>query len=360
MSLINTFRLHWGDIPDGTSIAHSVRVPIGCYEGKLAAAPKLTERTCTQPPSGAVDGRNSGSPETDGPSARETLAITNEVPGTRIQLRAGAVLVVIFQLAYLVENFSSFPATRGLHLLNVFVGLMAFVATFTDLVRRHWREGCVAVCVILILSTTRIGIDSRAFTPLFISIVLLVIGVGTLAPWEGGWQASIGWVGIICFAILEAMVPARDPQLFLHWISLLLVVAVAQANTRLQKGYRRQIAEKIAALETHHRELRNQMELSDSLAKQRETALHRLAERESTLRQIFDSSLDVIVATRYSDGAYVRVNQQFGQVTGYAPEEVLGVPSSQTGLWTDLEGAPSSSANSSTTDVYGTWSRASA
>ena len=118
----------------------------------------------------------------------------------------------------------------------------------------------MTICVTLILSTTRIGIDSRTFEPLFISIVVLLIGVGTLAPWESGWQATIGWVGMVCFYILESSVPGRDPHAFMHWIGLLMVVAVAQANSRLQKGYRRQIAEKIEALEAHHRELRNQMD----------------------------------------------------------------------------------------------------
>ena len=249
-------------------------------------------------------------------------------------------LIIIFQLGYLAEDYATTPAifaaTRDLHILNVLIGVLAFGATFTALVRRHWRAICVTICVSLILSTTRIGIESRAFAPLFISIVVLLIAVGTLAPWEGRWQATIGWVGLVCFYLLESSVPGRDPHAFVHWIGLLMVVAVAQANSRLQKGYRRQIADKIAALEAHHRELRNQMEIGDRLAKEREAASQRLAERESTLRKIFDSSLDIIVATRFSDGAYVRVNQQFTTVTGYAPEEALGFPSSHIGLWTDL------------------------
>src|SRR5208283_1301764 len=101
----------------------------------------------------------------------------------------------------------------------------------------------------------KIGIDSGAFEALFISIVALVIGVGTLAPWEGGWQVSIGWIGIVGFYLLEAALPGLDPHAFIHWIGLLMVVSVAQTNTRLQKNHRHQIAEKIAALEAHHREL---------------------------------------------------------------------------------------------------------
>ncbi len=169
----------------------------------------------------------------------------------------------------LVFSPGVYGVTRDLHLLNILIGVLAFAATFTPLVPRYWRGTCVTICAGLITSSTRIGIDAGTFEPLFISIVALAIGVGTMAPWEGAWQASIGWIGIVCFYLLELNLPGRDPHAFLHWIGLLVVVSVAQANTRLQRDYRRQIAEKIAALQAHHRELRNQMAISESLASER-------------------------------------------------------------------------------------------
>jgi PAS domain S-box-containing protein len=304
----------------------------------LAAAPKFTEDASSQR---QWDPSDRSRPEAD-VTARDTLAATHEANlDSRLLLRAGAVLIVLFQVCYTFEDFASSPATfsttRDLHLFNVLIGVLAFASTFTGLVPRFWREACVAICAALLASTTKIGIDSKNFEPLFISIVALVVGVGALAPWEGGWQASIGWIGIICYYALEFRRPGLDPHAFMHWMGLLMVVAVAQANTRLQKSYRRQIAEKIAALQTHHRELRNQMAIGESLARERESALQRLAEREATLREIFDSALDVIVVTRYSDGAYVRVNEQFSKITGYEPEDVIGVPATESGLWIDFE-----------------------
>lgn len=255
-------------------------------------------------------------------------------------LRAGAIPLILFELAYTAQHLLSAPAafreTEGLHILSIAIGIVALAATFTPLMQKFWREECVAVCAALMVSTTAIGVASGTFEPLFVSIVAMVVAVGTLAQWEAGWQASIGWIGIACFYVLETQRPDLDPHAFMHWLGLFTVVALAQANTRLQKNYRQQIAETIAALETHHREMHDQMTISEQLADERESALHRLAEREATLREIFDSALDVIVVTRYSDGAYVRVNEQFSRVTGYSAEDVVGIPASESGLWADL------------------------
>ncbi len=205
----------------------------------MAAAPKFTEGasgpSLSEGPNAAISGSEIR------PDGRDTLS--NSYDGNlnaRLMLRAGALLIVIFQLAYMAEDFASssatFPATRGLHLFNIVVGVLTFVATFTPLVPRYWRETCVTICAVLILSTARMGVDTRTVEPLFISIVALVIGVGTLAPWEGGWQASIGWVGVISFYLLESSLPGRDPHAFMHWIGLLMVIAVAQAQYPAAEG----------------------------------------------------------------------------------------------------------------------------
>jgi two-component system sensor histidine kinase/response regulator len=306
----------------------------------LAAAPKLTETGSSSQASATLP---SATEAADSPVPEESAGrLTRSVSIDRLRLlRFGAIPLVLFEVAYAVEHSLSSPAgfsaTAGLHLFNIAVGICAYAATFTQLVRRFWREACVAVCAGLMMSTTKIGIDTGTFEPLFVSIVALVVAIGTLAQWEAGWQAPIGWIGIACFYVLEWQRPNLDPHPFMHWLGLFTIVALAQANTRLQKNHRRLIEEKIAALEAHHRELRHQMTAGESLARERESALHRLAEREAALQEIFDSALDVIAVTRYSDGSYLRVNAQFSVVTGYSAEEVLGTPASQTGFWMDIE-----------------------
>jgi PAS domain S-box-containing protein len=306
----------------------------------LAAAPKLTDDESARAPSSPLDTGDASARAQAEATAQDRLAPTDEVaPSARLLLRGGAVLIVIFQAAYLAEDFTVSPAiyaaTRNLHLLNIVIGVLTFAATFTRLVPRFWREVCVAICAVLIVSTTMVGMESASFEPLFVSIVALVIGVGTLAPWEGRWQASIGWVGIVCFYLLESRFPGRDPHASMHWIGLLMVIAVAQANTRLQRGYRRQIADKIAALQEQHRELRKQMAISDRFASERESALHRLSESEATLRQIFDASLDWIHVMDPAADKFVTVNAAFAEALGITREQLLAIRPSQTGKWDD-------------------------
>ena len=45
--------------------------------------------------------------------------------------------------------------------------------------------------------------------PLFVSICVLVLGAGTLAPWDWRCQAAINAVGIICFCVVCASARSR-------------------------------------------------------------------------------------------------------------------------------------------------------
>ncbi len=75
--------------------------------------------------------------------------------------------------------------------------------------------------------------------------------------------------------------------------------------------------------------------ISENLARERESTLNRLAEREATMRQIFDSALDLIAVTRYSDGTYLRINEQFAKITGYTSADLLNVPAPESRAWLD-------------------------
>ena len=187
------------------------------------------------------------------------------------------------------------------------------------------------------ISTTAIGIDSTRFEPLLITISAILLAVGTLAPWDAKWQAFLSGVGVFCFYVLSSAHPGLDQNAYVHWMGLAIAVGLAQSNVYLQMNHRRQIADKMAALQAQHRELRNQMSIREHLALGREAAQNRLAEREATLRRIIDSALDIIVVTRRSDATYVQVNEQFLKLTGYTSEEVLNASWKELGIWADAE-----------------------
>jgi len=67
---------------------------------------------------------------------------------------------------------------------------------------------------------------------------------------------------------------------------------------------------------------------------QREEALRKLAESESKLRKIFETSTDAITISRVSDGRYLDFNDRFRTI-GFSSKEALGRTAEDLGLWAD-------------------------
>ncbi len=69
---------------------------------------------------------------------------------------------------------------------------------------------------------------------------------------------------------------------------------------------------------------------------EREAAERAARERETTLRKVFETSLDSITIRRASDGVYLEVNKEFERLTGYSRQEALGKTSEDLHLRTAL------------------------
>ena len=126
--------------------------------------------------------------------------------------------------------------------------------------------------------------------PLFVSVLVIVVAAGTLAPWDWGWQAAIGAVGMVCFYVLGRAHGIVDSDPSMHWLGLMTAVGLAQSNVYLQMKNRRAIAQNLAD------RLRSDQRLTDS---------------EEKFRQIFQQSGDMVVVTNLDTGAILEVNNQF-------------------------------------------------
>ena len=207
--------------------------------------------------------------------------------------RTGAALVVFFELVYAAEHRyaspSTFDATLNLHLANIAIGVVFFLSSFTSAMR-YWRQLTLLACIALLVSTTGICATSARVEALFVSMLVIVVGAGTLAPWEWGWQAAISITGMICFYALGRMrgIVESDPSMY--WLGLTTAVGLAQSNVYLQTRNRRAI----------------EQNLSDRLSSDL-----KLRDSEEKFRQIFQQSGDMAVVTNLDTGAILEVNNQF-------------------------------------------------
>jgi len=233
-------------------------------------------------------------------------------------LRSAAALIVLFQLGYAAEQLHAsalrFDATLGLVLANVAIGLGFFLSTFMAAMPRYWREIGVVVCIALLASACEIGAMSMRVEPAFIAVCAIVIGAGTMAPWDWPWQAVVSCVGTICFYLLGRVHGVVDFYTPMHWLGLATAVGLAQSNVHLQMNNRRAIALTVA---------------------DRFSADQKLKDSEEKFRQIFQQSGDIVVVTNLDTDAILEVNNQFVVRTRVPRELVVGRKDSDFNFFTE-------------------------
>jgi PAS domain S-box-containing protein len=238
--------------------------------------------------------------------SRTTLSTSQVVNGNIVRLwRTGAALVVLFELIYAAEHHyasaSTFDATLKLHLINIAIGVLFFLSSFTTAMPRYWRQLALSVCTALLVSTTAICTTSGRVEALFVSVLVIVVGTGTIAPWDWGWQAAISIVGIFCFFVLGRTHGIVDLDPSMYWLGLMTAVGLGESNVYLQTRNRRAIAQNLADRQS------NEEKLKDS---------------EEKFRQIFQQSGDMVVVTNLDTGAILEVNNQF-VVRSRVPRELV-------------------------------------
>ncbi len=178
------------------------------------------------------------------------LAVSPELMVTA--LRAGSVLIVLFQTAYLFLDMNLPPsvnvATLPLHLANIATGVIGFFLALTPMGRRHWRVLTLWAVTAILFSTTLLSVISGRNEPFYLSVVLMVTGAAALLPWESRWQLSLNGVALSMMIIQTIRVP--DDTFEVHWLTGLIAIGLAQASVMINDHYRRAIDEaRMAALE---------------------------------------------------------------------------------------------------------------
>ena len=225
----------------------------------------------------------------------------------RGSLRSAAVLIVMFQMGYAAQQLHSsaprFDAALSLVVTNIAIGVGFFLSTFVASMPRYWRQIGLTVCIALLISVSGIGAISMRVEPAFISLCVIIIGAGTLAPWDWPWQVAISFVGMVCFFLLGRAHGVVDSDPPMHWLGFATAVGLAQSNVYLQMNNRRAQAQTVA-----------DRFISDQ----------KLKDSEEKFRQIFEQSGDMVVVNNLDTGTILEVNNQFVKRSRVPRELVVG------------------------------------
>jgi two-component system sensor histidine kinase/response regulator len=255
----------------------------------------------------------------DDPAALRTLVseewAVNDEYWAVLMLRVGALIIIVFQSGYLLNELKSLdyrPATLGLHLFNIVFACVALGVSYNAGLARYWRGIVLATCCAVIGGTTAISLIRHEDVPLFITALLFSTGTGCLIPWKERWQAALNVFALAAFALDEALIPAHDRYLYYRWLGMLNGVTIAQLAAYLAGVYRRGLVARYEALAHSER---------------------RTADSEAKLRKIFESTSDSITIFSLIDGRVIEVNSEFKRITGYTREEALAASRGKLPVW---------------------------
>jgi two-component system, sensor histidine kinase and response regulator len=238
-------------------------------------------------------------------------AILSDESSARM-VRAGALAIVIANFINLIEVTVSPGATPPWQLACVWallaVGAVTAALSLTNWFTRHWRPLSWLLGVAVVACATALGVGAGKMELLYVSLVLMIMGPGTLLPWSPAWQGSFGAICIAAWGAGVMLSGFHDADAASRWIGILTAGGLAQFTTVRRKR----------------------------AAAQQSAANSAIRDSEAELRKIFEASPDVIAITRRADGALLDVNPAFERA-GFARAEALGKSARTFEFWVHPE-----------------------
>jgi hypothetical protein len=168
-------------------------------------------------------------------------------------MRPGFLLIVLFEIACLATSVHFFPTlgARALpfELFNLLAGFVCLSITWTLWFDYHWRASIFGFCAIVLVTSTYVGIATGRTEPLFMSVILLLVGAGSLVPWNVRWQAALTALCLGWLALNALWVPFAQPDGLYRWLGLLAAAGLAHFATAMKERYQEDLKSQVRALE---------------------------------------------------------------------------------------------------------------
>ncbi|HUO05973.1 MAG TPA: PAS domain S-box protein [Candidatus Binataceae bacterium] len=249
-------------------------------------------------------------------------------------IRAGAILVMIFQAAYLIGDrfFLPSPMLRQIfpwQTANLVMAGILLILTRTPEFTRYWRQAMWVASAWTMICVAIITTINGERGPLFVTTLLILLGTGTMMPWGRKWQASLEGVGVISLLFHSRLAEWPNALGYYEWAAVLATVGLAHWSHEAAQRSRGQFSNIIRQLTAAQNTLQTKVA-------ELERTERRARESELALRQVIESSPDIITINRFSDGSWVNLNSTL-ESTSFPTMDGMGATPWEMGLWADKD-----------------------
>jgi len=152
-------------------------------------------------------------------------------------MRPAFLLIALFELSCIglslsVLGQSDWSRFVPLEIFNAVAGFIVLSIMWTLWFERHWRASAFGFCSVVLLTASVLSFATARTEPLFVSVMLLLIGAGSLVPWETRWQTALTILCLGWLALNASYLPSdtQDPLGLYNWLALLAAAGLAHVG----------------------------------------------------------------------------------------------------------------------------------
>jgi hypothetical protein len=166
-------------------------------------------------------------------------------------MRPGLFLIALFVIASVATSVVLYPSLAWRYLpfeiFNVVAAFACLWAMWSARFQHQWREMAFAFSFLILLAASYFSLVTNMTEPLVITILLLLLGAGSLIPWNARWQVGLTLLCIGWF-VINAIWGRRQTEDLDRWIAVLVAAALAQVGVaRNEDSEARRLVEESAA-----------------------------------------------------------------------------------------------------------------
>jgi CheY-like chemotaxis protein len=164
-------------------------------------------------------------------------------------MRPGLLLIALFELASIASGALLSPEIAMRHLpFEIFNAIAAFACVafmWSSRFKSQWREAAVAFAFVILMAASLLSMATGHTEPLMMAIILLLLGAGSLIPWNARWQTGLTLLCLVWFMTRAMWMPDARPDGVDRWLALLAAAGLAQVGIARNEYQRRQFESRI-------------------------------------------------------------------------------------------------------------------